>query len=162
MTYQPNQWQPKRARRRSRATRWFLLLAIAVTLGVTIAALILPGDPSHPPVFIPQLSILVVLGAGMSPFALNSYLTKHGFEAYDEFERAALNDAIRRSYLIVVIAFACASAWLIGADNLGLPLPTHPRQWLMIGYAALMCVAALPVTIAEFTVPMPDPDDDPI
>jgi len=103
--------------------------------------------------------LLILFGAKRSPFTLNTYLSRRGFDDFDEFERAAMYEALRRSYFILMIGFCGVLVWLLGAVIVDLPLPTRPRAWEAIGAALFWIVVALPITIAEFTVPMPDPED---
>ncbi len=160
MSYQPNPWLSPRTTARQRSTRWLLLSGIVLAVALAAITVLTPsGGRESIGLFTPAW-ILIVLGAKRSPFTLNAYLVRRGFENFDEFERAAVYEAIRRSYLIIVASLFVAIVWLFGAVEFGLPLPTRPIAWQAIGAALFWIVTALPVTIAEFTVPMPVPDDD--
>ncbi|MCI1142661.1 hypothetical protein MOP88_10810 [Sphingomonas sp. WKB10] len=84
------------------------------------------------------------------------------FATFDEFERTALSDAMRRAYLIDILAVSMLFVWLMLASRLGWPMPATTSQWGAIGYATVMTMLTLPVLFAEFMVPMPDPEDEPL
>lgn len=160
MSYEPNAWQLARDTRRDRSTRWILLTGIILVVGIATALVLIPGIVKESGGLFMPAWVIILVGAGRSPFTLNTFLTRRGFDSFDEFERVAIYEALRRSYLIIMIALAAAYLYLLGAADLDLPLPTTSRGWQITGIALFWIVMALPVTVAEFTVPMPDPDDD--
>jgi hypothetical protein len=155
--YDPRRWfeGTMRRRPRRRETRWAMLVGLAFVVVALAAIVIRPGGIGPlAPVF-----VLLTIASTMSPFTREAFLTDKGFAAFDEFERQALLMAARRAYLIDMVVVATVFGWLAVGQRLGWPIPQLWDQWLALGAALLLIMAALPALIAEWTVPYPDVED---
>ncbi len=162
--YDIRKWSATGTQRRPRryAVRWGLALGLASVLAIPVFAML--GTAEHDgivPHVMPFSIVLFVSSIG-SPFTREAWLSPRGFATYDEFERAALSDAMRRAYLIDILAVSALFLWLMIASRLGWPMPVTSSQWGAIGYATVMTMLTLPILFAEFMVPMPDPEDEPL
>lgn len=161
MSYDPLK-RAAASRRRNYATRWLLTFGLVLNMALAAKEAVWPGDPQR---LFPDTWLMlwpVIIASFLSPYARAPILSDRGFQSYDEFERAALLIALRRAYLVVLLAVVAVFGWLTVGARLGLALPTLPRQWSAIGFALMFLMLTLPATFAEFMVPMPDPDDEPI
>lgn len=156
--YDSRRWQAdsRRRRPRRREARWAMLLGLVGVVAMPVIDLVKPGGNTFP------LLMLFIVGSTMSPFTRKPFLSDSGFAVFDEFERQALLMALRRAYLISLVIVCAIFAWLCVAQRFGWPMPDRPHQWFTLGTALLIVMAALPVVIAEWTVPFPDPADEPI
>lgn len=156
-------WGEEEMKRRPRRPwlRWSLVGGLAFVVLIPVTHMLSPGDARMFPQVIP-LSILLMVSAMQSPFTRDTIFTRRGFAKFDEFERAALHEAIRRAYLLSVVVIGAVFAWLMIAARVGLPVPTTMPQWGAVGYAIVITMLVMPAIVAEFTVPMPDIDDEPM
>lgn len=162
--YDIRKWHAHEMKRRPRRywVRWGLVAGLASVMAIPVFAMIGAGDHGGiVPNVMPFSMLLFVTSIG-SPFTREAWLSPRGFATYDEFERAALSDAMRRAYLIDILAIVGLFAWLMIASRLGWPVPATFSQWGAIGYALLMTMLTLPIVFAEFMVPMPDAEDEPL
>lgn len=151
---------PKQTPPRSRLVGTSLVLSIVAALMLAIADTVRPGDASFPNPFILVLTIGAV---SSSPFGREMWLTRRALATFDEFERAALFRATTRAYLALLLGMAALLALLALASWQTWPIPTSPAVWGDWCMAVLGIGIALPVAIAERTVPLPpagDGEDD--
>lgn len=161
--YDIRKWSANDMRHRPRryAVRWGLVAGLASVLAIPVFAMLGTGDHGIVPNVMPCSVLLFVSSIG-SPFTREAWLSPRGFATYDEFERAALSDAMRRAYLIDILAVSGLFVWLMVASRAGWPTPATTSQWGAIGYATIMTMLTLPILFAEFMVPMPDLEDEPL
>jgi len=155
-------WQASEMKRRPRRThtRWVLAGGLAMLALLPVVQMLSPEVRAGVFPNVMPFALLLIVGSAQSPFTRDTIFTDRGLGQYDEFERAALTTALRRSYLAVLILIGGVFLWLMAGARLGWPLPTLPRQWGALGFTMVMIMLALPATLAEFTVPMPDPEDE--
>ncbi|APX67214.1 hypothetical protein V3I01_14385 [Sphingomonas sp. gentR] len=162
--YDANEWAANAMKHRPRRywVRWGLVGGLAFVAAIPVFEMLTPGhaDGVFPNVM--PLSVLLITTSVSSPFARQSWLTKHGFERYDEYERDALLAAARRAYLVNLIVIGLLFLWLTFAARAGWPMPQTSRQWGAVGYATVMMMLSLPIMLAEFMVPLPDAEDEPL
>lgn len=162
--YDFRKWYANGAKSRPRryAVRWGLVAGLASIMAIPVFAMLGVGDHGGIVPNVMPWSVLLLVSSMGSPFTREAWLSPRGFATYDEFERAALSDAMRRAYLIDILAVTALFAWLMIASRLGWPMPATTSQWGAIGYATVMTMLTLPILFAEFMVPMPDPEDQPL
>lgn len=160
--YDINKWSANEMKRRPRRywVRWGLVGGLFFIVTIPVMEMLAPGNANGVFPNVMPMSILLVVTSASSPFARQSWLTKRGFERYDEYERDALLAAARRAYLVNLIAIGVLFTWLTFAARTGWPMPHTYRQWGAIGYATVMTMLGLPIMFAEFMVPMPDAEDE--
>lgn len=158
--YNPHKWQANGPeRRRSRYTRWVLLVGLLLVLAVPVIAMLEPGSPDRLLPNVAPLSMLLIVGTATSPFAQNAFMTERGLATYREAERAALLTAMRWAFLADILLVAGTFVWLAVAQTLGWPLPHQSSQWTAVGFTLVIAMAMLPMMLAEFIVPMPDDEN---
>jgi hypothetical protein len=139
---------------RSPRTRWLLLAATIVAVALPVIELRADGDPGA---WLPQTTPAIlpsIMAMAMSPFGRTTRALP-----LDEFERDALARASVRAHLVVTLGIAALFAWLVLAARLGWPMPTQPRHWTALGFAATGIAASLPVLFAEWMIPLPPAED---
>ncbi|WP_375395665.1 hypothetical protein [uncultured Sphingomonas sp.] len=149
----------RRRRPRHRDTRWTLTVVLAAMLTFVIVATIL-NDPTRP--FFPPFLIIpmpMIVATNRSPFARDTWLTERGLQQYDEFERAALGRATTRAYLSLVLGLTAVLLLAALALDVGERITITPGLFLIWATAVPVLAFTLPVLIAEWTVPMPDAED---
>ena len=153
-------WHANGMKRRPRRpwARWAMAGAIVVTLAAAAAHTVVQPDHLPTPVMV-WLPLLVMM---WSPFARDSWISDRGLASYDEFEQAGLLRATSRAYGVFLLLVLALLVWMWGAAMFGWPQPTTSRGWMAWGMALLATGTALPATFAEFMVPMPDLDDEPM
>lgn len=159
-SYDFRKWYAGSMRKRPRRywVRWGLTVGLAFVLAIPVLMMVSTADRS----IVMPMSILLFMSSLSSPFTREAWLSPRGFATYDEFERNALSTAMRRAYLVDVIAVGAVFLWLMAASRANWPSPTTSSQWGTIGYATVMTMLALPIIFAEFMVSMPDPEDQPL
>lgn len=162
--YDIRKWHAHEMKRRPRRywVRWGLAAGLASVLTIPVFAMLSTGEQGGLVPNVMPLSVLLLVNSIGSPFTREAWLSPSGFATFDEFERAALSDAMRRAYLIDILAVCGVFAWLMIASRLGWPMPASTGQWGAVGYATVMTMLTLPILFAEFMVPMPDPEDEPL
>ncbi|MFE8585701.1 hypothetical protein ACFX59_16565 [Sphingomonas sp. NCPPB 2930] len=160
--YDIHKWSANEMKRRPRRywVRWGLLGGLGFVAAIPVMEMLVPGDANGVFPNVMSMSMLLVATSLSSPFARQSWLTKRGFESYDEYERDALLSAARRAYLVNLIVIGLLFTWLTFAARVGWPMPQTYRQWGAVGYATVMMMLILPIMFAEFMVPMPDAEDE--
>ncbi len=160
--YDVNKWAANEMKHRPRRywVRWGLVVGLAFVAAIPVFEMLTPGDADGVFPNVMPMSILLVVISFSSPFARQSWLTKRGFETYDEYERDALLAAARRAYLVNLIVIGLLFLWLTFAVRAGWPMPHTYRQWGALGYATVMTMLSLPIIFAEFVVPLPDAEDE--
>ena len=149
-----------RARPRRYSVRWGMVAGLGLILTIPLMAMLGAGERGGLIPNVVPLSMPALISSLHSPFTREAWLSPRGFETFDEFERTALSDAMRRAYLIDIFAICGLFLWLMAATRLGWPMPATIGQWGAIGYATVMTLLTLPILFAEFMVPMPDPEDE--
>ncbi len=140
---------------RSQRLRWWLLVAVVVSLGLAIAQIWVPDSHNGLPVGWFVATAIMNLPAGRSPFAKGSWSRGD----YDEFERAALMRATLRAYWVVAALGVAALGWCAVATAYRWPMPHRWGDWAVWGLALLAIASNLPALFAEWAIPFPDPED---
>ena len=166
MEYNSRKWHANSqiSRRRRRPwLRWFLLLGLLFLLPIPVFDTI-RANPAADPMGSPGGFLPLALGLAFSPFARDTWLTARGRSVYDEFEQHAMFRATTAAYATLLAIVMAGLAWIWLAGQFGWPAPSTPRAWWDWSIALLFAGIALPVTYAEWMVPMPPPlapgDDD--
>lgn len=156
--YDPRRWheQALKRRPRRREARWVMLFGLLFVVAWPVLDLMTPGVNATP------LLMLLIVGSTLSPFTREVFLMDKGFAAFDEFERQAMLMALRRAYLIALSIMAALFAWLAVGQRWGWLLPHLAHQWFTLGGALMVTLASLPALVAEWTVPFPDAEDQPL
>ena len=154
-------WYAGSMRKRPRRywVRWGLTAGLALILAIPVFEMLGNADRSAVMPNVMPMSTLLFISSLSSPFTREAWLSPRGFATYDEFERNALSEAVRRAYLVDLIAVGAVFLWLMAASRAGWSMPVTSGQWGAIGFATVMTMLALPIIFAEFMVPMPDPQD---
>ncbi|PVE58099.1 hypothetical protein DC429_08205 [Arthrobacter sp. TPD3018] len=137
---------------RSRKLRWWLLVAVIVSVALAVGQMWLPDDHGVPLGWF-VITTAMNVGAGRSPFAKNKW------GDYDEFERGALMRATQRAYWVVTALGAGALGWCATATAYGWPMPHRWGDWAVWGLALAATATNLPALFAEWAIPFPDPED---
>ncbi|MEJ8631326.1 hypothetical protein P0F65_18955 [Sphingomonas sp. I4] len=119
-----------------------------------------PADEWRPPADLrdrPARHLCLLL-----PFARESWATGRGRAVYDEFEQTAILTATARAFATFLGLVTLLLGWLAIAPKWDWPTPQGSGPW--IGWLLTMLVVgtSLPATFAEFMVPMPEPEDEPL
>ncbi len=162
--YNIRKWQANEIKQRPRRywVRWGMSAGLLFVLTIPVLAMVGAYDRGTVLPNVVPMSMLLLITSLQSPFTREAWLSPAGFATFDEFERTALSDAMRRAYLIDILVVSMLFVWLMLASRLGWPMPATTSQWGAIGYATVMTMLTLPVLFAEFMVPMPDPEDEPL
>ena len=160
--YDFRKWYDAEARERPRRywVRWGLMIGLTLIWTTPVLSMVNLADRSALVPGITTTGMPMFLSALHSPFTRGAWISPQGFAKYDEFERKALSDAMRRAYLIDLCVIGALFLWLMAATRAGWPVPRTTVQWGSIGYSIVMTMLALPVIFAEIMVPMPDPEDE--
>ena len=161
--YDFRKWYAGSMRKRPRRywVRWGLTAGLAFVLAIPVLAMLGIGERSAIVPNVMPMSMLLFISSLSSPFSREAWLSPCGFATYDEFERNALLEAMRRAYLADLNIVTALFLWLMAASRAGWSMPVTSGQWGAIGFATVMTMLTLPIIFAEFMVPMPDPEDQP-
>ena len=160
MAYDPAKWlaNERRSGKRSRWLPWALLAAMLI---IAAMAVLETFDNGVEPREIARIwpFLLVIILAGPSPFARDTWLGRRADREFDEFELAALSRATTRAYSVLTSLLCAIVAWLWLARIFDWPVPRTPLDWSSLAFAILAITAGLPTLCAELMVPLP-PDED--
>lgn len=158
MSYDIRRWtaNARPPARRSRWTRWAVLVGLVAGLLLALAATFAPEPGAYPS---PIIALVTILAASTSPFMRETWFTARGQAAFDEWERDALFRATTRAYALLLVALGVFLGWLWAASALGWTMPQRPVAWGSWLLFLLSAGLALPVAVAEFTLPLPTPDE---
>ena len=98
--------------------------------------------------------LAIVIGYFLSPFARDFFGSDASVAKYDEFENAALNSAQAQAYWYILMAVLALTVWQWLGTSFDFPVPNRPYDWSAIFVAFLTAGIALPVFIAECTIPI--------
>lgn len=154
--YDARKWHAAslRQRRRRYWVRWGLAGSTVVALA---SGLLMRGD--HPPF---AVMLLPAYFLSISPFGRGDWMTRRGLAAYDEFEQTALLRATALAFATYIVLTALLFGMLAVSPETGWPIPTRPMEWVGWITALVATGVSLPATFAEFLIPMPDAEDEPL
>jgi hypothetical protein len=157
--YAPGEMPPEFAGARpyrSRHLRWWLLIAVILSIGLAVAQLWMPdGHNGSLPFFWFMITGAMNVPAGRSPFAKGSWLLGN----YDEFERMALMRATLHAYRVVAALSVGALAWCAIASACNWQMPHRWQDWAIWALTLVATATNLPALFAEFAIPFPDRED---
>lgn len=158
--YNSRKWQAHGVRQatRRRWLRWALLASIGFALLTAGSQTVfVPNRPPNLTAFwIPAIIM------GFSPFGLQSWITRRRLATFDEFEQVALRRATTLAYGCFLGLVLVLIAWVGTATAMHWSRPQTAYSWLGWGIALSAIGVVLPATFAEWIVPMPDPEDQPL
>jgi len=158
MAYDFRKWSEAsrgKHRRRSRWLRWYLLLGLLMMLPIPIADTIMQAKNHNALALTAQMLLPLLLGMSFTPFARSPWLTARGREQFDEFEQAAMYRATVAAYATLLVIVLVGMIWLWLASLMRWPAPSTPLAWSAWALFLFGAGMALPVTYAEWMVPLP-------
>lgn len=161
MAYDINKWVANDIhRRRNRWLPWYLGFGLLITVAFSLVEVFDPAADDRRLGNFSAIVLVLMLGAGLSPFARSTWMTNTGLAAFDELERDALMRATQRAYAVMIGLLAVLFCWFWLASLNGWPMPRTAADWSSIGISLLAIGAALPIFFAEILVPIPPEGDE--
>lgn len=155
MAYNPEEWlnDDIRYRPRSRSAKWWLLVGMSVAVGGVIWAPFYPLGGGDEP--FPSLPAMLLVGIGLytSTFSRDYWLTDKA--KYDEHEKLVLAQSTQMAYPLMMLFLLLWAGWCWLGTTYGFVAPSRGFDFRALFIAILFGGAALPVLIAEWTLPLP-------
>ena len=162
--YDFNKWYAtsRRVPRRRPIAKWVLSALLVLLAGWIIQVILHPEDARFGGGAIAFIWLPMLAATMMSPFTRDTWLTDRGLASYDEFERTALTNATRRAYFVMLLGLTGGLLTMAASMMTGTAITLTGAMLVKLALAILGIGFCLPIAIAEWTVPMPDAEDEPL
>ncbi len=164
MEYHSRAWTMNQTVKRSRNIRWFLLVYVAVLVGLMIGCLTGIFNNTSSFGITGVITFFTVLLMNQSPFQptpLKSKWAQGGIRHLpDEFEIQAFQSAQSKAFVPIGLTILVVFFWLGWSSERAWVHPQGLTSWLILGWSLAFFAMILPSTIAEWSVPFPENDTD--
>jgi hypothetical protein len=163
MEYNPRAWTMNQKIKRSAKTRWLMVVYLAVLVGLIVACLSGLLNSVSGSSILSAIAMFAVVLFTQSPFRSRpSKKWEQGgiMHLPDEFEIQAFQDAQSKANIWGLLSIIAVFIWLGVASDMAWIHPQGFTSWLTLGAALAYFNMVLPFAVAEWTVPLPDRDEN--